>query len=216
MSAGSTRFIDLKELVKVNYNFIKLYKHVLKDGVYHLKNFKIMHDPDTLVLTAYLDCIEGYFKTSSKPIIYDLLGDLGYLLREAFIKYKIDCVRVEFLFHNPKKSGIFGLYFNYKEMSIPKPEKTTLEKIPLDDTEIQKEIKDIPVQQPYINNTLTADTQVTLPEQGKIVRTEEELRKRFDELMEKYNKSTDDNEKVQINNEMTAICNEINDLYSDN
>lgn len=92
--------IDLKDFVKDSLQqFIKTYPDKLKPGIYHLITFRVFRHPQTHRYMAFLNCKEGRFWTCATMITWDLVSDIGEIVKQktrkdgSIVKIELGYVR---------------------------------------------------------------------------------------------------------------------------
>lgn len=185
----TNRFVELEDLLEESLRSIAEYTTRLRSGIYHVKSFMVFGYPQVTTLTAFLDCIEGKFKTASPLIVNDLMGRVGHVITKALADPNIHSVKVEVVPYSVESGRIYGVAFRYGKINKPT-------------NKLVKE-HDASPEMPQTN------TESTLP----LENTEHELRAQYSELLQRYEKTTDSIEKEQINSKMVEIIRKLNLLY---
>jgi hypothetical protein len=200
-------FVDYLDLVKdsILERNLLLYKP-LRAGIYHIHNVFVHMDPFTMILTVYLDCLEGKFKSGAVPLVCEFSTYAYGIVKKALETY--DYVRVEFVPHKVGTKRRVGLSLNYRMEQILYPERR-----PNVDPKVVFEAtapEPLPVKEPQNEaNMATVEPKVEIQ---NIPQTEQELRERYNELMVQFNKAQDDTERNKINEELCKIALELNTL----
>lgn len=190
------RSVKLTDITAETCRNLERYSTRLTTGVYHLTGFRVMLNPETLRLTAYIDSLEGKFHTTSGSVVRELWGDLGRAIKKNLQESDVSDVELEIVpYRNPKSGNVFGLSFR---LSDSEP---VITEEPIEEEFVKPEVKLRPYEM----------FERGLPITGF---SEEELRSDYEKLMEDYKNETNPDAQNTLVNIMAKFIEAINQSRS--